>query len=83
MPIIGFTWYSLTDQVDWDTALREDKGGVNRLGLFDLNRQIRPVGRAYQKLVSQWRNILPVESVCLMSMEHNESIGGASLEFSE
>ena len=23
MPIVGFTWYSLTDQVDWDSALRE------------------------------------------------------------
>ena len=26
VPIVGFTWYSLTDQVDWDTALREDNG---------------------------------------------------------
>ena len=23
VPITGFTWYSLTDQVDWDTILRE------------------------------------------------------------
>ena len=23
VPIVGFTWYSLTDQIDWDTALRE------------------------------------------------------------
>ena len=22
IPILGFTWYSLTDQVDWDTTLR-------------------------------------------------------------
>ena len=21
VPIIGFTWYSLTDQMDWDSAL--------------------------------------------------------------
>ena len=26
VPIVGFTWYSLTDQVDWDTALREENG---------------------------------------------------------
>ena len=26
VPIVGFTWYSLTDQVDWDTALRENNG---------------------------------------------------------
>ena len=32
LPIVGFTWYSLTDQVDWDTALREDNGRVNPLG---------------------------------------------------
>ena len=65
VPIIGFTWYSLTDQVDWDTALRENNGRVNPLGLFDLDRKIRPVGEAYRTLVSQWRNILPAESLCL------------------
>lgn len=69
VPIIGFTWYSLIDQVDWDTALREDNGRVNPLGLYDLHRQVRPVGAAYKKLVSQWREILPLESLCLdMSM---------------
>ena len=45
VPIVGFTWYSLTDQVDWDIALREDNGRVNPLGLYDLDRKIRPVGR--------------------------------------
>ena len=65
VPIIGFTWYSLIDQVDWDTALREDNGRVIPLGLFDLDRRIRPVGRAYRELVAQWRDILPAESLCL------------------
>ena len=65
VPILGFTWYSLTDQVDWDTALREDNGRTNTLGLYDLNRKIRPVGEAYRQLVLQWRDILPSESVCL------------------
>jgi beta-glucosidase/6-phospho-beta-glucosidase/beta-galactosidase len=64
VPIIGFTWYSLTDQVDWDTALRENNGNVNPLGLYDLNRKIRPVGKAYKKLVSQWRDILQADSLC-------------------
>lgn len=63
VPIIGFTWYSLVDQVDWDTALREDNGRVNPLGLYDLNRKIRPVGEAYRRLVAQWRDILPLESL--------------------
>ena len=48
VPIVGFTWYSLTDQIDWDSALREQNGHVNPLGLYDLDRNIRPVGRAYQ-----------------------------------
>jgi beta-glucosidase/6-phospho-beta-glucosidase/beta-galactosidase len=54
VPVIGFTWYSLIDQVDWDTALREDNGRVNSLGMYDLNRKIRPLGEAYQDLIRQW-----------------------------
>lgn len=65
VPMIGFTWYSLTDQVDWDSALRETNGNVNPLGLFDLDRNIRPVGEAYKKLISQWRDVLPTQSMCL------------------
>ncbi|HEY0844150.1 MAG TPA: family 1 glycosylhydrolase [Noviherbaspirillum sp.] len=65
VPIVGFTWYSLTDQVDWDTALREDNGHVDPLGLFDLDRRIRPVGRAFAKLIHDWRHVLPTQSVCL------------------
>jgi beta-glucosidase/6-phospho-beta-glucosidase/beta-galactosidase len=72
VPILGFTWYSLTDQVDWDTQLRQDNGNVNPLGLYDLDRHIRPVGRAYQELVKQWRDILPTQSVCLHGAETTE-----------
>jgi beta-glucosidase len=65
VPIIGFTWYSLTDQVDWDSALREKRGNVNPLGLYDLDRNIRPVGKAYKRLIQQWRDVLPTQSLCL------------------
>ncbi|SNS15382.1 Beta-glucosidase/6-phospho-beta-glucosidase/beta-galactosidase [Noviherbaspirillum humi] len=65
VPIVGFTWYSLTDQVDWDSALRENNGNVNPLGLYDLNRNIRAVGAAYRQLISDWRQVLPTQSVCL------------------
>jgi hypothetical protein len=65
MPIVGFTWYSLTDQIDWDTALREENGNVNACGLFDLDRKIRPVGEAYRDLIAKWRDILPTESLGL------------------
>jgi beta-glucosidase/6-phospho-beta-glucosidase/beta-galactosidase len=57
VPVCGMTWYSLTDQVDWDTALRHDRGQVNPLGLYDLSRNIRPVGVAYKKLIEQWKHI--------------------------
>jgi beta-glucosidase/6-phospho-beta-glucosidase/beta-galactosidase len=58
IPIVGFTWYSLTDQMDWDSALRDDSRRVNRLGLYDLDRRMRPVGRAYQKLAREWAPLL-------------------------
>lgn len=66
IPIIGFTWYSLTHQVDWDTALREDNGNINELGLYDLNREIMPVGIAYKKLIAEWRDIITEESYGLL-----------------
>jgi hypothetical protein len=56
VPICGMTWYSLTDQIDWDTALREKNDRVNPLGLYDLDRNIRPVGLAYKRLIEQWRD---------------------------
>ena len=65
VPIVGFTWYSLTDQVDWDSALRDDVGHVNPLGLCDLDRKIRPVGDAYRRMIGKWSGILPLESLGL------------------
>jgi beta-glucosidase len=65
VPIVGFTWYSLTDQMDWDTALREENGRVHPVGLYDLDRNIRPVGRFYKELIRNWRDVLPAQSVCL------------------
>lgn len=60
-PIVGFTWYSLTDQKDWDTALRETNNHVNPVGLYDLDRKIRPVGIAYRKLINDWQEVLKRE----------------------
>lgn len=65
VPVVGFTWYSLTDQVDWDTALREENGRVVPLGLFDLDRRSRAVGRAYAQMIHKWCTVLPGQSVCL------------------
>ncbi|MFN3726422.1 MAG: family 1 glycosylhydrolase [Allosphingosinicella sp.] len=66
IPTVGFTWYSLTDQMDWDTALREKNHRVHPVGLYDLDRNIRPVGKAYKKLIADWRDILPASSMCLV-----------------
>jgi beta-glucosidase/6-phospho-beta-glucosidase/beta-galactosidase len=65
VPIVGFTWYSLTDQVDWDVALREENNRVTPVGLYDLDRNIRPIGRCYKHLIDAWCNVLPAQSVCL------------------
>jgi hypothetical protein len=61
VPVLGFTWYSLLDQIDWDVALREKRGRVNPVGLFDLDRNIRPVGAAYRELVRAWNPVLRAE----------------------
>jgi beta-glucosidase/6-phospho-beta-glucosidase/beta-galactosidase len=66
IPVIGFTWYSLTHQVDWDSALRNDAGVINKLGLYDLDRKIMPVGKAYKNLIKQWKDILEEESYGLV-----------------
>jgi beta-glucosidase/6-phospho-beta-glucosidase/beta-galactosidase len=65
VPIVGFTWYSITDQVDWDSMLTADRGTVNPLGLYDLDRNIRPVGRAFKEMVEAWRELLPIHSSVL------------------
>lgn len=65
VPMVGFTWYSLTDQTDWDVALRHKRDLPHPVGLYDLERNIRPAGEAYRTLIQQWADVLPVQSVCL------------------
>jgi beta-glucosidase/6-phospho-beta-glucosidase/beta-galactosidase len=55
VPVHGFTWYSLTDQIDWQHALRVERNDLHPVGLYDLQRRIRPVGRAYRDLIARWR----------------------------
>ncbi len=67
VPIVGFTWYSLTDQIDWDTAPREknNRNASTRLRLYDLDRNIRPVGRCLQGIDSRpvANVVLPTQSI--------------------
>lgn len=57
IPVLGFTWYSLIDQVDWDIALAEKKGTLNPCGLFDMDRKPRPVSQAYRQLLKEYGQI--------------------------
>ena len=57
VPVLGFTWYSLIDQVDWDKGLTEKTGKVNPVGLFDMNRQPRPVSESYRQLLEAFGQI--------------------------
>jgi beta-glucosidase/6-phospho-beta-glucosidase/beta-galactosidase len=54
VPLVGFTWYSLTDQIDWSIGLSEPIGLVFPVGLFDLNRDVRTVGLAYKQLIDMF-----------------------------
>jgi len=57
VPVLGFTWYSLIDQIDWETGLAEQKGTVNACGLFDLDRKPREVAEAYKMLLKEYGQI--------------------------
>ncbi len=54
IPVLGFTWYSLTDQVDWDVVLRDERNLVNPTGLYDLDRRPRPVAAAYRQIIQEF-----------------------------
>lgn len=57
IPVLGFTWYSLTDQIDWDVELAQKNGAVNPCGLYDLERRPRAVAAAYRALLEEFGRI--------------------------
>lgn len=57
VPVLGFTWYSLVDQIDWDVELARQCGHVNACGLYDLDRRPRPVAAAYRALLEEFGRI--------------------------
>ncbi len=60
--MLGYTWYSLQDQVDWDIQLREIKGKVNQNGLYNLERKPNPVAQAFKDLCRRYSSLPIVES---------------------
>jgi beta-glucosidase/6-phospho-beta-glucosidase/beta-galactosidase len=69
VPLVGFTWFPLIDQVDWTEIghppMDGSRGQIHPAGLYDIERKRRPVGDAYKQLISDWRRLLPAQSVCL------------------
>jgi len=57
VPVIGFTWYALTDQMDWDSALTNPRGHVNTLGLYDLKRHPRAVAKEYKRIIEEYGDL--------------------------
>ncbi len=55
--MIGFTWYSLQDQVDWDIALASARLLVNLVGLYDLDRRPRPAAEAYRQVLREFGDL--------------------------
>ncbi len=57
VPVLGFTWYSLIDQIDWDKGLAKKEGIVNPCGLYDINRKPRAVSESYKHLLQEYGQI--------------------------
>lgn len=62
VPVLGYTWYSLIDQVDWDIQLREIRGKINQNGLYSIERTPNPVAREFKNLCRRYGNLPIVES---------------------
>ena len=67
-PVVGFTWYSLIDQIDWDSGLAEQNSRVNACGLYDLDRKARPVADAYKALLKEFGQITIVPYAPLLEV---------------
>lgn len=67
-PVVGFTWYSLIDQIDWDSGLAEQNNRVNACGLYDLDRKARPVADAYKALLKEFGQITIVPYAPLLEV---------------
>ncbi|HEY5663268.1 MAG TPA: family 1 glycosylhydrolase [Ilumatobacter sp.] len=52
-PASGLCWYSRGDQFDWQTALTNPVGAVTEVGLFDVDRNARPVAARFAELAAR------------------------------
>lgn len=55
LPVMGFSWYPLTDRIDWRPSLDAAAREPQPVGLYDIRRRIRPVGERYHAIAREWR----------------------------
>ena len=60
VPVVGFTWGALTDEVDTQHGLRAERHEPNPVGLYDLARRARPAADEYRTLATRWGRLLDV-----------------------
>ena len=73
VPVLGFTWYSLIDQIDWDIELAEKRGTVNACGLYDLNRKPRPVAAAYNMLLEEFGHMTIIPHAEMLAITDSDA----------
>lgn len=71
VPVVGFTWYSLQDQVDWNVGLTKASGNICPVGLYDLNREPRAAAQAYKHLIKMFAGDI------VLTEDEVKAIGGA------
>jgi len=63
VPMIGYTWYSLIDQIDWQIQLREIRDEVTPNGLYTLARQPRQAAGIFRDLAHAYGGAALIESI--------------------
>jgi beta-glucosidase/6-phospho-beta-glucosidase/beta-galactosidase len=66
LPVHGFTWFPLGDVIDWRHALREKRGDVDPIGLYDLRREPHAVASAYAGLIASARSASATSNIRLI-----------------
>jgi beta-glucosidase/6-phospho-beta-glucosidase/beta-galactosidase len=79
IPVLGFTWYSLTDQLDWDTQLAQKLGHVMQCGLFDMDRKPRPVAATYRQIIEEFGDITALAHGEMFELTDRDAVGGSGL----
>ena len=73
VPVLGFTWYSLIDQIDWDSQLAEKNDTVNACGLYDLDRKPRPVASEFRAMLEEFGRITLMPHAEMLHTSHQEA----------